>query len=281
MPQKKTAKVLIFDSGFGGISILREIRKQSPHCQLVYCSDNGGFPYGTKDEDTLISRVNAVLQDLFLQEKPDIIVVACNTASTVALPVIRNQLDIPIVGVVPAIKPASKIAKSQRIGLLATPGTINRPYTQSLIKQFGSDFQWIKVGSSELVQLAEDMMFGSEVPAHDVDSIVAPFSHYSENELDTMVLACTHFPLLKQELQHALPNIKNWVDSTCAIAERVTFWLHELGFYNDSESYNQENHYASPHQHQFIFTREINQQDKLMQFLMLEGFDDLSYLECD
>jgi len=275
MIQEKAPKVLVFDSGFGGITILREIRKQNPHCQLVYCSDNGGFPYGTKEEESLISRVSAVLQDLYLQEQPDIIVVACNTASTVALPAIRNQIKTPIVGVVPAIKPASKISRTPNIGLLATPGTVDRSYTQDLIDQFGSDLNWVKVGSSELVQLAEHMMFGDEVPASEIATIVSPLSKFTPDSLDTIVLACTHFPLLKQELKEALPNIENWVDSTHAIADRVSFWLHELGFVFATEH---RNSYEAKHAHKLVFTAEVPNEEKLMQFLVLEGFDDFEYL---
>src|SRR6478735_2412775 len=118
-------KVLIFDSGLGGLSIFSAIQLRYPFCELIYCSDNEAFPYGTKPEDALINRVSQVLIRLDQEIKPDIIVIACNTASTVALPKVRSLIKAPVVGVVPAIKPAALIAKTPLIGLLATPGTVN------------------------------------------------------------------------------------------------------------------------------------------------------------
>lgn len=222
-------KILIFDSGLGGISILQAIWKQYPFCQLLYCTDNEAFPYGTKPEAELIERVSKVLIQLEKNYNPDIFVIACNTASTVALPKVRSLIKAPVVGVVPAIKPAVALAKTPCIGLLATPGTIHRAYTQSLIDQFGGSLQWIRIGSSELVQLAESKMYGRDISAASLQEIVAPFSQCPPTELDTVVLACTHFPLIKPELQQALPNILNWIDSSEAIANRVGFWLHTLG----------------------------------------------------
>ncbi len=220
------AKILIFDSGFGGLSILREIRHSCPACELIYCSDNRGFPYGTKTENEVIARVSEVLLPLVEQEAADIVVIACNTASTVALPVIRNRISEPVVGVVPAIKPAAQISKTDSVGLLATPGTVKRDYTQQLIEQFGNGKEWLKVGSSELVEIAEQKMYGQTVDPAALQGILKPFA---EGKIDTIVLACTHFPLLATELQKALPDIEHWVDSGAAIARRVQFWLDELG----------------------------------------------------
>ena len=149
------AKILVFDSGLGGISIFEAIRQRYPACTLIYCSDNAAFPYGTKPENWLVERVKQVLMRLDQCYRPDIMVIACNTASTVALPHVRNLVKAPVVGVVPAIKPAAFLARTPNIGLLATPATVQRAYTQSLIDEFGGQFQWIKIGSSDLVQLAE------------------------------------------------------------------------------------------------------------------------------
>jgi glutamate racemase len=155
------------------------------------------------------------------------IVVACNTASTVALPRIRERFTQPVIGVVPAIKPAAVISQSKTIALLATPGTVNREYTHTLIDEFAKDCTIISVGSSELVQLAERKLHGEAISPAQLQPIVAPIA---ENpQIDTIVLACTHFPLLKEELQQVLPNITHWVDSGEAIARRVGHWLNKLG----------------------------------------------------
>ena len=253
-------KILVFDSGLGGISIFQAIQKQYPFCPLLYCSDNEAFPYGSKPEAELVERVSKVLLRLDACYQPDIFVIACNTASTVALPKIRSLIKAPVVGVVPAIKPAALVAGSPAIGLLATPGTIHRAYTQSLIDQFAPAFKWIRIGSSELVQIAESKMYGEPVSNQAIEKIVAPFAQCSSTELDTVVLACTHFPLIRQELQHALPHIANWIDSSEAIANRVGFWLHELGIREGDDQLKQENH-------RIIFTREPDAAAKLAPLL--------------
>jgi glutamate racemase len=221
-----TARILVFDSGVGGLSILQEIRQQYPHCCFFYASDNAAFPYGTKTEEELIERVDLVLHQLQQTTQADIIVVACNTASTVALPRIRERFSQPVIGVVPAIKPAAAISQSKVIGLLATPGTVKRKYTQQLIAQFAADCEIISIGTSELVHLAEQKLRGETITQQQLEPIVQRLIHNSA--IDTVVLACTHFPLLKEELQTALPNITYWVDSEEAIARRVGYWLDTL-----------------------------------------------------
>jgi glutamate racemase len=221
-----TARILVFDSGVGGLSILQEIRQQYPACSFFYASDNAAFPYGTKTEEELVERVDAVLHQLQQTTQADIIVIACNTASTVALPRIRERFSQPVIGVVPAIKPAAALSHSKTIGLLATPGTVKREYTQQLINEFAADCKIISIGSSELVHLAEERLRGEIITQEQLQPIIQPF--IDNSAIDTVVLACTHFPLLKEELQIALPNITHWVDSGAAIARRVGYWLQEL-----------------------------------------------------
>lgn len=223
----RTPRVLVFDSGVGGLSVLQEIRQQHRACKLFYSSDNAAFPYGTKSEDELIERVDKVLHQLQALSAADMIVVACNTASTIALPRIRERFSQPVIGVVPAIKPAAKLSTSKTIGLLATPGTVRREYTNNLIQEFATHCQVIRVGSNELVHLAERKLRGNPINPADLAPIVSEFQSYKE--LDTMVLACTHFPLLKDELHAAMPHITHWVDSGEAIARRVGYWIEELG----------------------------------------------------
>lgn len=220
--QQPNPHVLVFDSGVGGLSIVAEIRRALPHLRISYASDNGFFPYGTKSESELITRVEQVLWSLLEHSRPDLIVVACNTASTVALPFIRERFAMPIVGVVPAIKPAAQISTSKVIGLLATPGTVSRPYTHQLIADFAADCEIISVGSSRLVELAEDKLRGRPIDLDVVREALQPLvgaEHFAA--LDTIVLACTHFPLIQQEIGAALGKDVNWVDSGEAIARRV------------------------------------------------------------
>ena len=227
-PLMRAPRILVFDSGVGGLSVLREIQQRLPACEFIYASDNEAFPYGTKPEPELITRVDQVLHKILATYEVDIVVVACNTASTLTLPHIRSHFSQPIVGVVPAIKPAAARSRSKVIGLLATPATIARSYTHELIREHASDCQVISVGSSELVIMAELKLRGQTIVQNDIIKLLAPF-YKSENavKLDTVVLACTHFPLLRAEIQAALPEGVDLIDSGEAIARRVEFLLGE------------------------------------------------------
>ena len=223
MKKKKPPHILVFDSGVGGLSIFRAIQRQYPYCNFSYVCDNAAFPYGEQSVNKLISRVDCVLNHIQSIAVADIIVVACNSASTIALPRIRSRFQQPVIGVVPAIKPASVISQTRVIGLLATPGTVKRQYTKNLINDFAKDCEVISVGSSELVDLAEAKLRNIELCNQTLQRIVEPFK--KNNQLDTLVLACTHFPLLLDELKMALPNVNHWIDSAEAIARRVGYWL--------------------------------------------------------
>jgi glutamate racemase len=277
----KSPRILVFDSGVGGLSIADIIMQQHPHCSLIYASDNAAFPYGTKPEDELVTRVDKVLHALQSISNADIIVVACNTASTLALPIIRARFNIPIIGVVPAIKPAAKISKTKVIGLLATPATISRPYTQALIEEHAKGCSIIKLGSSDLVNLAEDALRNPNISKrHDylqqLKILVQPFTN--EPMMDTVVLACTHFPLLREPLTTVLPHIQHWVDSGEAIAQRVGYWLNELGMSNNKNTtFNRNN--ALTIYHQSIFTAKHKTIDTLIPALNIRDLGNIEVLD--
>ena len=219
----QSRRILVFDSGVGGLSILQSIRQRLPGQDYIYASDNAAFPYGLKTRDYLVERVDKVLRALIKTQQPDVIVVACNTASTVALPSIRAHFTSPVVGVVPAIKPAAALSRSGVIGLLGTPGTVERAYTQRLIDDFASHCTVIKVGSSRLVEVAEQVLRGQPASSEELRTILAPL--FQAEQLDTIVLACTHFPLIAAELAATAPRSLSWVDSGEAIARRVASLL--------------------------------------------------------
>jgi glutamate racemase len=232
--------VVIFDSGVGGLSILQAARAQLPHCRFSYVSDNAGFPYGDKAAHVVIERACSVLERFAQQvHDADVYVVACNTASTLALPRLRRHFTQPVVGVVPAVKPAAAHSKNHYLGLLATPGTIERPYTKQLIAEYAADSHVVSVGSTELVQLAEQKLRQRPVSATALKRILQPFlqpgsSNPHPEHLDTLVLACTHFPLLAQEIQGVVgPHIK-LIDSGSAIAARIAYWLAQRGSHDDA-----------------------------------------------
>lgn len=214
-----TAPILIFDSGVGGLTIHAAIAARLPAEHYIYACDNAAFPYGPKTEEELVERVHNVLDVLIARYQPKLIVVACNTASTVALPRLRSHYAQPIVGVVPAIKPAALLSRTKIIGLLATPGTVRRAYTDQLISDFAGHCTVLRIGSSELVHLAEQKLRGHSIDIEPLRNLLTPF--FDSTPVDTIVLGCTHFPLLKTELSAAVPQAVQWIDSGDAIAERV------------------------------------------------------------
>ncbi len=216
-------KILVFDSGLGGLSILSEITSAIPDASFVYVADTDFFPYGTKSEAALVKRVPKVIEAIVSAYSPDIGVVACNSASTVALDAVRERVAIPIVGTVPAVKPAAEQSASKVIGLLATPGTIERDYTDDLIEAFAPNCRVLRHGTADLVSLAEQKLMTGSVDLGDIHAATQGlFLQDSNSAIDAVVLACTHFPLVLDELVQAWPdrNIA-WIDSGEAIARRV------------------------------------------------------------
>lgn len=219
--------IAFFDSGLGGLSVALEVFSHPQAQQLniercTYIADTDAFPYGNKPASGLTARISAVLGELLnntATTPPDLIVLACNTASTLALSALREQFKVPFVGVVPAIKPAALLSDSKAIGVLATPETVKRDYTAQLISNYAPNCEVVLHGSALLVHQAEQKLLG-----HPVDeAILAEELHQILKQappIDTIVLACTHFPLLLEELSLLAPHI-HWVDSGEAIARRV------------------------------------------------------------
>ncbi|MCP5161644.1 MAG: glutamate racemase [Hahellaceae bacterium] len=218
--------ILVFDSGVGGLSVAQSILLRLPGIRIVYVADDAAFPYGTKSEAVLKKRILDVILPLQASSQADLVVIACNTASTIILPDLRTRLTIPVVGVVPAIKPAATLSQTRHIGLLATPATINRTYTDQLLNDFAADCRVVRVGSSRLVELAESYLRDDKVDLEALRQIILPFfmseeAPESSAGLDVIVLGCTHFPLLRQQLAQVAPYPVSWIDSGDAIASRV------------------------------------------------------------
>lgn len=218
--------ILVFDSGVGGLSVLAEISKLLPGAPLIYAADNGWHPYGTKSEAEISARVPALLGRLAERYRPRIIVIACNTAATIALANVRAALDLPIVGTVPAIKPAALASKTRVIGVLGTNATVRQPYVDTLIDEFANDCKVLRLGSAELVRIAEEKLRGKTPNQGEVQAIMAQLYGQPDGlAIDQLVLACTHFPLLAEEIKHASPNGVSFVDSGAGIARRTAFLL--------------------------------------------------------
>lgn len=215
-------QALVFDSGVGGLSVAHEIRALLPDLPLLYVADSAFFPYGDKSDQALINRLPSLLRDLTAKARADVVVIACNTASTIALEEIRAALCVPVIGTVPAIKPAAAQSRARVIGLLATPGTIARPYTDRLIETHAKDCRVLRHGSQDLVRLAEHFMAGEAVSDAALSAAIAPLRSQPDSAaMDVIVLACTHFPLLRSRLAELVGPDITFVDSGAAIARRT------------------------------------------------------------
>jgi glutamate racemase len=224
------APLLFFDSGIGGFSVLGPTLKLLPNAPIVYCADSAGFPYGRKTDAELASRIPALLGRLVERFHPRLAVIACNTASTIALEHVRSALDLPVVGTVPAIKPAAERSRTRVIGVLGTEATVRQRYVDDLAARFASDCTIIRHGSPELVELAEAKLGGEDISVEDVRAAAAPmFEAPGGDRIDTVVLACTHFPLLDDELRAAFPDIA-YVDGGEGIARRIAWLTREQAY---------------------------------------------------
>lgn len=225
---KSGSPILVFDSGVGGLSVLRHITKALPNAPIVYAADNAGYPYGTRTEQEIAARVPALLGRLVERYHPRIVVIACNTASTIALAPVRAALDLPVVGTVPAIKPAALASKTQVIGVLGTEATVRQPYVDRLSAEFAADCVVVRHGSARLVDIAEASLRGTPADPLEMRSIMdGIFCQPDGDRIDQLVLACTHFPLLSAEIAQASPPGVTLVDSGAGIARRTAYLLRE------------------------------------------------------
>jgi glutamate racemase len=218
--------ILVFDSGLGGLTVLREVVAARPDAHYVYVADDAFFPYGHHSEAEIIARVVPLMGELIGTHDPDLVVIACNTASTLVMSHLRAAYSVPFVGTVPAIKPACAQSKSRLVSVLGTKGTVKREYTHALIRDFAQGCEVTLVGSPELASLAEAALSGHPISDGDILAELMPcFVGDPEDagaRTDTVVLACTHYPLLLDRLRELAPWPVDWIDPAPAIARRVS-----------------------------------------------------------
>ena len=220
--------ILIFDSGVGGLTVYREVAKARPDAAYVYVADDAGFPYGNQPETVLIARIIDVVGNAIAAHAPDLVVIACNTASTLALADLRAHFAVRFVGTVPAIKPACAQSQSKRIAVLGTQATVSREYTHALIREFAAGCEVGLVGSSHLAAYAESELAGAPVADAAIQAEIAPcFVAADGKRTDTVVLACTHYPLLTERFKANAPWPVDWLDPAPAIARRVADLLRD------------------------------------------------------
>ena len=225
--------ILVFDSGLGGLTVLREIVGARPDAHYVYVADDAFFPYGHHGEDQIIARVVPLIGELIAAHAPDLVVIACNTASTLVMSHLREQYKVPFVGTVPAIKPACAGSRTKRVSVLGTKGTVTREYTRALIRDFAQGCEVTLVGSVDLASLAEAALRGGEISDREISDELAPcFVGAGEADsarTDTIVLACTHYALLMDQMVRLAPWPVDWIDPAPAIARRVADLLGPAG----------------------------------------------------
>jgi glutamate racemase len=252
--------ILVFDSGLGGLTVFREIAAARPDARYVYLADDERFPYGDSPEGELIERIVKVIGAAIDRDKPDLIVIACNTASTLALKELRARFDVPFVGTVPAIKPACSQSKSKHVSVLGTRATVSREYTRALIREFANGCDVTLVGSATLAAMAEAELNGAPVPDAAIAAEIAPcFVEKTGARTDAIVLACTHYPLLLPRLRALSPWPVEWIDPAPAIARRVVDLLGPAG-------------HGAPVSPQFVFTSGRAPAPTLAQALVAYGF---------
>ncbi len=215
-------RVLVFDSGLGGLSVVKALRANAPDAELAYAADNAAFPYGDWEEGALVERMEKVMGELIAKTQPDVVVIACNTATTIGLEAMRQKFEVPFVGTVPAIKPAANLTKTGRISVLATPGTVNREYTKALIDTYAFHCQVKLHGAVNLAQMAEEKLSGRGVNLDALrDEVASVFVEDEKGRTDVVVLGCTHYPLLLDELKKVAPWPVTFIDPASAIARQV------------------------------------------------------------
>ena len=223
--------ILVFDSGLGGLTVLREVVRARDDAHYLYVADDAFFPYGHHSEEEIVGRVVPLIGELISAHHPDLVVIACNTASTLVMPHLRDRYSLPFVGTVPAIKPACAASKTKRVSVLGTKGTVQREYTKALIRDFAQGCEVTLVGSAELASLAETALSGGVVSDEQISAELEPCfvgaSEVTARRTDTIVLACTHYPLLLDRLARLAPWPIDWIDPAPAIARRVTQLLPE------------------------------------------------------
>jgi glutamate racemase len=223
----------VFDSGLGGLTVLREIVRARRDAHYVYVADDAFFPYGHHGEDEIIARVVPLVGELIAAHAPDLVVIACNTMSVSVMSHLRAAYRVPFVGTVPAIKPACAASKTRRVSVLGTKATVKREYTQALIRDHGQGCEVTLVGSAELASLAEAALSGVEVSDREIFDELAPCfvgtGATDPARTDTIVLACTHYPLLLDRLVRLAPWPVDWIDPAPAIARRVSDLLPPAG----------------------------------------------------
>ncbi|QIG53159.1 glutamate racemase [Altererythrobacter sp. BO-6] len=252
--------ILLFDSGVGGLTVLAELRKLLPNAPVIYAADLAGLPYGDKTEAQIAARVAGLLGRMAERYQPRLACIACNTASTIALGMVREVLEIPIVGTVPAIKPAAAMTQTGVIGLLGTAATVRQTYVDRLEAEFANGKRLLRHAAPGLVEAAEAKLRGKSVDMAVIEAAASALRGMEGGDrIDTVVLACTHFPLLEDELAQAFGPGVRFIDGAAGIARRIAHLTQGQPFPDAQSS-------------RFVVTGEVQSAQALLPWLETLGF---------
>lgn len=220
------APIAFIDSGVGGLPYLQWVKEKLPRENFIYFADRKNFPYGEKTKEEIVNIVLHVVRSLHNGNKPKMLVIACNTASVTSLDAVRDAFDIPVIGVVPAVKPAAEISNNRRIGVLATERTVRGMYLQDLIDKFASSCHIEKVGAGGIVRFVENSYFNATMDEK-VSIIEESVNQFLEADVDVVVLGCTHFIYLTDLLKKKLGKFVQVIDSRDGVGNQVIKVLKE------------------------------------------------------
>lgn len=229
LPLTKSAPIGIFDSGVGGISVLKHIRQLLPHEDLLYCADSSNAPYGNKSLEFIRER-SLFLTRFLVEQGAKAIVVACNTATAGAINQLRENFQLPIIGMEPAVKPAVTATKTGVVGVLATSGTLKSAQFAALLENYGQNVRIVTQACHGLVECVER----GELDAVSTSALIARYiAPLLEAGADTIVLGCTHYPFVRPLIEAQVGPEVTLIDTGEAVARQVQRRLQEAGLLND------------------------------------------------
>lgn len=229
MPET-VAPIGVFDSGLGGLSVLRHLQDRLPNESYIYAADSAYAPYGEKSAEFIRDR-SMEISSFLLDQGAKLIVVACNTATASAVEHLRSHLDVPIVAMEPGIKPAVSLTRTGKIGVLATSGTLESHRFAQLQNRFGGSVEVFTKACKGWVELVEQGDLSSPAAFESVKAYVRPLV---EEGIDTLILGCTHYPFLRSLIEKAAGEGVAILDTGAAVAKRVEYLLSEYQLLNVS-----------------------------------------------
>ena len=231
----------VFDSGLGGLSVLKHLKQQLGHESFLYVADSAHAPYGDKTESFIRQRCEEI-SGFLIEQGVSAIVVACNTATAAAVDIIRQKHDVPVVAIEPALKPASQITRTGKIGVLATASTLNSQQYQRLVKNYTSNLDCFEQAAHGLVEQVEAGLLDDEKTNRLLQQYLQPML---EQGVDSIVLGCTHYPFLLSAIKAITGQSVEVIDTGYAVAEQLKNVLKQTQRLQTTQTLPEHHFYSS------------------------------------